>query len=123
MTYLGLRLLRHFALEAFGLYSLLEHRDFVLVEALNCIDHFALLLVLLFLGFPEFFLFFEKLVFFKLASQLVDFLAEADLLCVAFVHKGLLLVDELLLKLLFADLSQLDFSLDLLLDTGLLEFL
>lgn len=68
MTYLSLRLLCHFAFKAFVLYSLLEHSYFVLVEALNSINHFPLLLMLLFLCFSEFFLFFEKFVFLKLTS-------------------------------------------------------
>ncbi len=85
-TYLLLSLLRNFTFKTLRFNSLSQHRNFILVKGLDSVHHTFLLLFFLSLSLTELTLFLQKLVFLKIRSQFVDFLAKANLLSISFVH-------------------------------------
>ena len=84
--------LRYPSLELFRLNPVLEHVNLVPVEFLNAVNNLLLLDQLLLLRLSESALFLQELILLQIRSQLVDFLAESDLLGIALVHQRLLLV-------------------------------
>lgn len=105
--------------ELFRLNPLLKHRNLVLVKVFNAVDDHLFLQILLFLGFAECALFFEELILLEIGCEFVDFLAESYLLRVPLVHQRLLLVEEFLFELLFADLLELHFARQLFFNASL----
>ena len=118
---LNLGVLGDFALELLSFDPFAQHVDLVLVEVLDGVDHHLLLSLLHRLILLEDLLLLEELVLLKIGSQSVDFLAEAHLLGVSLVEKRFLLVDQLLLELLFADILELHLPCYLLLNPPLLS--
>ena len=112
--------LGNFALELLSFDPFAQHVDLVLVEVLDGVDHHLLLSLFHRLIFLEDLLFLKELVLLKIGSQSVDFLTETHLLGVSLVEKRLLLVDQLLLELLLADILELHLPCYLLLNPPLL---
>ena len=69
----------------------------------------------------EVFLLLKQLVLLQVRCQSVDLLTESHLLRVSLVHKALLLINQILLKLLLSDLLKFHLTLDLSFNTPLLS--
>ena len=111
-----LGLLRDSAFESLALDSFLEERDLILVVSLDGIDHQSVLHLFLLLGLLVVAFFLKKFVFLKLTSELVDFLAEHNLLSIPLVIEGFLMRHEFLVEFAFADRLNALFTLNSLLN-------
>jgi hypothetical protein len=104
-------LLRDSAFESLTLDSFFEERDLILVVRLDGVDHESVLHLLFLLGLLVVTFFLKKFVFLELTSELVNFLAEHNLLCIPLVIEGFLMRHEFFVE--FALANSLDALLTL----------
>ena len=109
-------LLRHSTFESLALDSFLEERDLILVVSLYGIDHESVLHLLLLLGLLVVTFFLKKFVFLKLTSELVNFLAEHNLLRISLVIEGFLMRHEFFVEFALTNSLNALFTLNSLLN-------
>lgn len=109
-------MLRHSTFESLALDSFLEERDLILVVSLYGIDHESVLHFLLLLGLLVVTFFLKKFVFLKLTSELVNFLAEHNLLRIPLVIEGFLMRHEFFVEFAFTNSLNALFTLNSLLN-------